>query len=93
MESLIVQASGSGNNIIDVYPDRVELRSGWQSQNREAIDHRDISSVEVKGLVNCVLTLETNKGRLVRLENLALGEARKIKTSIELQKSRAAQQS
>ncbi|MBA2443390.1 MAG: hypothetical protein H0V53_13490 [Rubrobacter sp.] len=93
MESPIVQASGSGNNIIDVYPDRVELRSGWQGQNRETIDHRDVSSVEVKGLVNCLLTLKTNKGRLVRLENLALGEARKIKASIELQKSRAAQQS
>ncbi len=93
MESPIVQATGSGNNIIDVYPDRVELRSGWQSQNRETIDHRDISGVGIKGWVNCVLTLETNKGRIVRLENLALIEARKIKASIELQKSRASQQS
>lgn len=93
MESPIVQATGSGNNIIDVYPDRVELRSGWQSQNRETIDHRDISGVGIKGLVNCVLTLETNKGRSISLENLALGEARKIKTTIELQKSKASQQS
>lgn len=93
MESPIVQATGSGNNIIDVYPDRVELRSGWQGQHREAIDHRDISSVGVEGLVNCVLTLETNRGRILRLESLALGEARKIKTTIELQKSRASQQS
>jgi hypothetical protein len=29
----ITQATGHNNTIVSVYEDRVELRTGWQSQN------------------------------------------------------------
>lgn len=88
-ERPIAQATASRNNIINVYSDRVELVSGWQGQNVESVAHREISGVGVRGLVNCTLTIETNMGRLFRLEGLGLSEANALKSAIERQKQKA----
>jgi hypothetical protein len=89
VETPIAQATGRSNYIVNVFEDRVEVRSGWQGQNREKIPHREISSVGVGGLVNCVLTIQTNEGRVHRLERLGLREANQIKAAIERQKQKA----
>ena len=88
METPIAQAVGH-NNYVDVYEDRVEIKSGWQGQNVENVGHKDISSVTVKGLVNCTLVLETNTGRVYRVERMARPEAGQIKKAIERQKQKA----
>ncbi len=88
METPIAQASGH-NNYVNVYDDRVEIKSGWQGQNVENIGHRDIASVSVRGLVNCTLTLETNTGRIHRVERMARPEANQVRSAIERQKQKA----
>ena len=88
METPIAQAVGH-NNYVDVYEDRVEIKSGWQGQNVENVGHKDISSVVVKGLVNCTLVLETNTGRIYQVERMARPEAGQIKKAIERQKQKA----
>jgi hypothetical protein len=88
-ERPITQATASRNHIVNVYPDRVEIVSGWQGQNVESVPHREISEVGVRGLVNCTLVIETNMGRLYRLEGLGLNEANEIKSAIERQKQKA----
>ncbi|MGF1472796.1 MAG: hypothetical protein ACFB50_13790 [Rubrobacteraceae bacterium] len=89
MEAPIVQAAGHNNYIVNVYDDGVEIKSGWQGQNTERVSHRDISSVTVNGLVNCTLTLESNKGRVYQINRMARAEANQIKTTIERQKQKA----
>lgn len=89
MELPIAQATGHNNFIVHVYDDRVEIKSGWQGQNIETIGHKDVSSVSVKGLVNCTLTLESNTGRVFRVERMARPDASSIKKAIERQKQKA----
>lgn len=89
MEAPITQATAHNNTIVSVYPDRVELKTGWQGQNVERIGLRDIASVKSSGVVNVTLTLETNTGQLHKLNRMALPDARRIKTTIEQQKQRA----
>ena len=88
MDTPIAQASGH-NNYVNVYDDRVEIKSGWQGQTVENIGLRDVSSVSVRGLVNCTLTMESNTGRIYRIERMARPEANQIKTAIERQKQKA----
>jgi hypothetical protein len=85
----ITQATGHNNTIVGVYGDRIELRSGWQSQNVERVGLRDVAAISVKGLVNVTLTIETNKGRVYQLYRMALPDARRIKNTFEQQKRRA----
>lgn len=89
LEAPITQATGHGNHIVAVYPDRVEIRSGWQGQNVEAVGLRDVSGVNVRGLVNCTLTITSNTGRVHELTRMALPDARRIKNAIEGQKNKA----
>ncbi len=89
MEAPITQATAHRNNVVAVYSGRVELRSGWQGQNKENLNLREISSVRIQGMVNCALILETNEGRIVRLERMALPDARAVKNAIETQKQKA----
>ncbi len=85
----ITQATGHNNTIVGVYQDRIELKSGWQSQNVESVDLRDVAGISIKGLVNVTLTIETNTGRIYRLNRMALPDARRIKNTFERQKQRA----
>ncbi len=85
----IVQAAAHANHVVSVYPDRVEIRSGWQGQKVEDINLRDIESATTRGIVNCVLTITSNTGQIFELRNMALPEARQAKSAIETQKQRA----
>ena len=93
MESMwdppITQATAHGNNVVVVYADRVELRSGWLGQHVEPVSIKDVSQVRVQGLINCTLTIVTNAGRAYGLERMALPDARGIKSAIERQKQKA----
>jgi hypothetical protein len=85
----ITQATAHGNNVVAVYADRVELRSGWQGQNVEVINLRDVSAIRIQGLINCTLTLVSNTGRVYQFERMALPDARGIRSAIERQKQKA----
>lgn len=85
----IIQATGHNNTIVGVYQDRIEFRSGWQSQNVESVSLRDVSLIGIKGFVNVTLTIETNTGRVYQLNRMALPDARGIKNEFEQQKRRA----
>jgi hypothetical protein len=85
----IIQATGHNNNIVGVYQDRIELKSGWQSQNVESVGLRDVAMIGIKGFVNVTLTIETNTGRVYQLNRMALPDARGIKNAFEQQKRRA----
>jgi hypothetical protein len=89
LDAPITQATGSNNTIVGVYQDRIEMRSGWQSQNVESVGLRDVALIGIKGLVNVTLTIETNKGRVYQLYRMALPDARRIKNTFEQQKRRA----
>ena len=89
MEGPITQATGHNNTIVAVYGDRIELRTGWQSQNIESVGLRDVAAINIKGLVNVTLTIETNTGRVYQLSRMALPDARRIKNTFEYQKQRA----
>jgi hypothetical protein len=89
LEPPITQATARGNNVVAVYADRVELRSGWQGQRVEALSIRDVSAVRIRGLINCTLVIEDNAGRIYELERMALPDARGIKAAIERQKQKA----
>ena len=89
MQGPITQATGHNNTIVGVYEDRIELKSGWQSQNVQAIGLRDVAVIHIKGLVNVTLTIETNTGRVYRLNRMALPDARRIKNTFEQQKRKA----
>jgi hypothetical protein len=89
LEGPITQATGHNNTIVAVYRDRIELRTGWQSQNIESVGLRDVALINIKGLVNVTLTIETNTGRVYQLSRMALPDARRIKNTFEYQKQRA----
>ena len=55
----------------------------------ESVGLRDIATVGIKGVVNVTLTIETNTGRIYRLNRMALPDARKVKSAVEQQKRRA----
>ena len=87
-QRLIAQGTGL-NNVINVYSDRVEIRTGWQSQNADSLGLKQIANVSVRGLVNCTLTIEVNDGRRLAVERMALPDARQVKAAIESQKQKA----
>ena len=89
MEGPITQATAHNNTIASVYQNRIELKSGWQSQNVESVGLRDVAAIHIKGLVNVTLTIETNTGRIYTLNRMALPDARRIKNTFEQQKRRA----
>ena len=89
MEPPIYQATARGNNVIVVYADRVELRSGWQGQHVEPLSIKDISAIRIRGVVNCTLSIENNSGRVYELARMALPDARGIKSAVERQKQKA----
>ena len=83
-------AQGAGtNNMINVYQERVELRTGWQSENVISLGLKQVANVTLRGLVNCTLTIEVNDGRRLNVERMALPNARQVKAAIESQKKRA----
>ena len=89
LEGPIPQATCHNNTIVAVYGDRIDIKTGWRSQNVESIGLRDVALIGIKGLVNVTLTIETNKGRVYQLNRLALPDARRIKNTFEQQKQRA----
>ncbi|HSL01358.1 MAG TPA: PH domain-containing protein [Rubrobacteraceae bacterium] len=89
MGAPITQATAHGNHVVGVFADRVEIRSGWQGQQVETVNIRDVAAVRVQGLVNCSLTIENNTGRVYRLDRMALPDARGVKNAIERQKQKA----
>jgi hypothetical protein len=83
-------AQGTGNNgVINVYTDRVEFRTGWNSENADSLGLKQIANVSIRGLVNCTLTIEVNDGRRLNVERMALPDARQVKAAVEAQKRRA----
>ena len=83
-------AQGAGtNNVINVYPDRVELRTGWQSENVVSLGLKQVANVTLQGVINCTLTMEINDGRRLNVERMALPDARQVKAAIESQKKMA----
>ncbi len=89
MEGPITQATGHNNTIVGVYEDRVEIKSGWRSQNVESVGLREVATVGIRGLVNVTLTIQTNTGRVYQLSRMALPDARRIKNAVEQQKRKA----
>ncbi len=87
-QRLIAQGTGL-NNVINVYSDRVEIRTGWQSQNTDSLGLKQIANVSIRGLVNCTLAIEVNDGRRLHIERMALPDARQVKAAIESQKQKA----
>ena len=87
-ERLLAQGAGT-NNVINVYPDRVEIRTGWNSENATSLRFKQIANVSIRGLVNCTLTLEVNDGRRLNIERMALPDARQVKAAVEAQKQKA----
>ena len=90
MEHNRLLAQGAGTNIVvNVYPDRVELVSGWQGQNVVAMGLRQVVDATVRGIINATLTIETNDGRRIAVERMAPPEARRIREAIDRQKKTA----
>ena len=89
MEQRLVAQGAGTNKVVNVYSDRVELMSGWQSQNTETVRIKQIASVSIRGLVNCTLIIEVNDGRRLNVERMALPDARQIKAAVEAQKRKA----
>lgn len=87
-ERLLAQGAGT-NNVINVYPDRVEIRTGWNSENATSLGLKQIANVSIRGLVNCTLTLEVNDGRRLFVQHMALPDARQVKAAVETQKQKA----
>ena len=87
-ERLLAQGAGT-NNVINVYADRVEIRTGWNSENATSLGLKQVANVSIRGLVNCTLTLEVNDGRRLNIERMALPDARQVKAAVEAQKQKA----
>ncbi len=87
-QRLLAQGTGT-NNTINVYPDRVEIRTGWDNENANSLGLKQIANVSIRGLVNCTLTIEVNDGRRLNVERMALPDARQVKAAIEAQKQKA----
>ena len=85
----IAQGTGTGNNVLSVYSDRVELSSGIPGQNTTSVSLKQVANVSIRGWVNCTLSIEINDGRRLNLERMALPDARQIKAVIERQKRMA----
>jgi hypothetical protein len=88
-QRLLAQGTGSGSKVINVYPDRVELWTGWQGHNTFSVGLKQVATVSIKGLINCTLTIEINDGRRLNVERMALPDARQVKAAIERQKKTA----
>jgi hypothetical protein len=88
-QRLLAQGTGSRNNVVNVYPDRVELWNGWQNRSISSVGLKQVAVVSIKGLINCTLTIEINDGRRLSVERMALPDARQIKSAIETQKEKA----
>lgn len=88
MDRPIAQGTASHNNVVKVYPDRIELQSGWQGQHTDVLEHKQIVDIHVKGWVNCTLVIETNEGRIYHLEKMARPDAVQIKNAVEMQKGK-----
>jgi hypothetical protein len=89
MEQRLI-AQGTGNNgVVNVYSDRVELRTGWHSENAVSLGLKQVVGVSIRGLVNCTLSIEVNDGRRVNVEHMALPDARQVKAAVEEQKRKA----
>lgn len=88
-QRLLAQGTGSHNNVVNVYPDRVELRDEWQGRNIFSVGLKQIATVYIRGLINCTLTIEINDGRRINVGHMALPDARQIKAAIEGQKKTA----
>ncbi len=89
MEQRLVAQGAGTNKVINVYSDRVEIRTGWQSQNAQTVGLKQVASVSIRGLVNCALVIEVNDGRRLNIERMALPDARQVKAAIETQKRKA----
>ncbi len=87
-QRLIAQGTGR-NNVINVYTDRVEIVTGWQSQKADSLGLKQVAHVSIRGLVNCTLAIEVNDGRRLHVERMALPDARQVKAAIEGQKKKA----
>lgn len=87
-QRLLAQGAGT-NNVINVYPDRVELRTGWQGENVTSLGLKQVANITLRGMINCTLTMEINDGRRLNVERMALPDARQVKAAIESQKQRA----
>jgi hypothetical protein len=84
----LAQATGR-NKVINIYPDRLEIRDGWQNQNVLSLRIKEVANVSISGLINCALTIEVNDGRYLTVDSMALPDARQVKNAIESQKSKA----
>ncbi|MDQ4001202.1 MAG: hypothetical protein M3283_09435 [Actinomycetota bacterium] len=83
-------AQGTGTNVVvNVYLDRLELRTGWQNENVTSLGLKQVVSVSVRGFVNSTLVVELNDGRRLNIGRMAPPDARKIKAGIESQKEKA----
>jgi hypothetical protein len=87
-QRLLAQGAGT-NNVVNVYSDRVELRTGWNSENATSLGLKQVANVSIRGLINCTLTIEVNDGRRLNVERMALPDARQVKAAIENQKQKA----
>ena len=82
-------AQGTGDHVIAVYPDRVELVEGGQNRSSLSVRLKEVTAVSIKGLINCTLTLELRDGRRLNVEGMALPDVRRVKAAIEHQKKMA----
>ena len=85
----LAQGTGSRNNVVEVFSDRVELRDGWLNRNIFSVAIREVVEVSIKGLINSTLTIEVNDGRRLDIEGMARPDARQIKAAVENQKRKA----
>ena len=83
-EKLIAQ--GTGDHVVAVYPDRVELVGGRKNRSAFSASFKEVTAVSIKGLINCTLTLELRDGRRLNVEGMALPDVRRVKAAIERQK-------
>ena len=83
-EKLIAQ--GTGDHVVAVYPDRVELVGGRKNRSAFSASFKEVTAVSIKGLINCTLTLEIGDGRRLSVEGMALPDVRQVKAAIERQK-------
>ena len=85
----LAQGAGSRNSVVNVYPDRVVVRDGWQNRETFSVGLREVVGVSLRGLVSCTLTIEVNDGRRFAVERMAPPDARQVKAAIERQKGKA----
>ena len=65
-------AQGTGTNVVvNVYLDRLELRTGWQNENVTSLGLKQVVGVSVRGFVNSTLVVELNDGRRLNIGRMA----------------------